>query len=90
LLVTGHSSLVTALRVVLELRRLYTWEPAYFYTLMLSLPEYDTLAEQQQLLARYKLRQKEAERTGGNVLRADEPGDIEPGITYRSEKWLQA
>jgi molecular chaperone HtpG len=53
---------------------------AYFYTLMLSVPEYDKLAEQESLLARYKLRQKDAERTGGEVLRSDEPGDIEPGI----------
>jgi anti-sigma regulatory factor (Ser/Thr protein kinase) len=55
-------------------------KPAYFYTLMLSVPEYDKLAEQQNLLSRYKLRQKEAERTGGDVIRADEPGDVEPGI----------
>jgi hypothetical protein len=53
---------------------------AHFYTLMLSVPEYDKLAEQQNLLSRYKLRQKEAERTGHEVLRSDEPGDIEPGI----------
>jgi anti-sigma regulatory factor (Ser/Thr protein kinase) len=53
---------------------------AYFYTLMLSIPEYDKLAEQQGLLGRYKLRQKEAERTGTEIPRADEPGDVEPGI----------
>jgi hypothetical protein len=38
---------------------------AYVYTLMLSVPEYDKLAEQEKLLSRYKLRLKEAERTGG-------------------------
>ena len=55
-------------------------KPGYFYTLMLSVPEYDKLAEQQHLLGRYKLRQREAERTGGSVIRPDEPGDVEPGI----------
>jgi molecular chaperone HtpG len=54
--------------------------PAYFYTLMLSVPEYDKLAEQNGLLSRYKLRVKEAERSHQEVLRSDEPGDIEPGI----------
>jgi molecular chaperone HtpG len=54
--------------------------PAHFYTLMLSVPEYDKLAEQQKLLSRYKVRQKEADRIGAEVLRPDEPGDIEPGI----------
>jgi hypothetical protein len=54
--------------------------PAHFYTLMLSVPEYDKLAEQHGLLSRYKLRQKEAERDGKEVYRSDEPGDVEPGI----------
>jgi hypothetical protein len=53
---------------------------AYFYTLMLSVPEYDKLAEKYGLLSRYKLRQKDAERSGGDVSRSDEPGDVEPGI----------
>lgn len=53
---------------------------AHFYTLMLSVPEYDKLADQQNLLSRYKLRQKEAEKQGGEVLRPEEPGDVEPGI----------
>src|SRR6266446_521382 len=53
---------------------------AFIYTLMLSVPEYDKLAQQQGLLSRHKLRQKEADRTGTEVERPDEPGDIEPGI----------
>lgn len=53
---------------------------AYFYTLMLSVPEYDKLAEKNSLLSRYKLRQREAERSGAEVYRSDEPGDVEPGI----------
>jgi hypothetical protein len=53
---------------------------AHFYTLMLSVPEYDKLAQQYNLLGRYKLRQREAERTGSEVMRSDEPGDVEPGI----------
>lgn len=47
---------------------------------MLSVPEYDELAKQEGLLGRYKLRQKEAERTGAEVTRSEEPGDVEPGI----------
>lgn len=53
---------------------------AYFYTLMMSVPEYDKLAASEGLLERYKVREKEAERTGTEVPHADEPGDIEPGI----------
>jgi anti-sigma regulatory factor (Ser/Thr protein kinase) len=50
---------------------------AYFYTLMLSVPEYDKLAEQYSLLPRYKLRQREAERSGGELYRADaRTGDL--------------
>jgi anti-sigma regulatory factor (Ser/Thr protein kinase) len=55
-------------------------KPAYFYTLMLSVPEYDQLAARHNLLGRYKLRQKEAERKSEEVYRAEEPGDVEPGI----------
>ena len=55
-------------------------KPAYFYTLMLSIPEYDKLAMDSNLLSRYKVRQREAERAGGEIPRADEPGDVEPGI----------
>ncbi len=58
----------------------FSGKSAHFYTLMLSVPEYDKLAEQHGLLARYKLRQKEAERTGKEVARSDEAGDLEPGI----------
>jgi hypothetical protein len=58
-------------------------KPAYFYTLMLSIPEYDKLATEANLLSRYKVRQREAERTGGDIPRADEPGDVEPGICAR-------
>ncbi|MGO9540977.1 MAG: ATP-binding protein [Terriglobales bacterium] len=53
---------------------------AYFYTMMLSVPEYDEIAEKGGLLSRYKLREKEAERSGTEVTRSDEPGDVEPGI----------
>jgi len=53
---------------------------AYFYTMMLSVPEYDRLAEKEHLLSRYKLREKDAERSNSEVVRSDEPGDIEPGI----------
>jgi hypothetical protein len=53
---------------------------AYFYTMMLSVPEYDKLAAEANLLSRFKLRIREAERTGTEVPRSDEPGDIEPGI----------
>lgn len=52
----------------------------YFYTLMLSIPEYDKLSQQHGLLSRYKLRVREAERAGKEVDLPDEPGDIEPGI----------
>jgi len=62
-------------------------KPAHFYTLMLSVPEYDKLAAQEHLLSRYKLRQKEAEKSGGQVAHADEPGDVEPGI-YLSVKGM--
>ncbi len=55
-------------------------KPAYFYTLMLSIPEYDKLAADADLLSRYKVRQREAERAGGEIPHADEPGDVEPGI----------
>jgi hypothetical protein len=53
---------------------------AHVYTLMLSVPEYDQLAAQEGLLGRYKLRQRDAERSGGEVVRPEEPGDVEPGI----------
>jgi molecular chaperone HtpG len=53
---------------------------AYVCTLMLSVPEYDKLAQEYELLPRYKMRVKEAERTGSPISREDEPGDIEPGI----------
>jgi anti-sigma regulatory factor (Ser/Thr protein kinase) len=55
-------------------------KPASFYTMMLSIPEYDKLAMDSGLLGRYKMRQREAERTGTEIPRADEPGDVEPGI----------
>lgn len=58
----------------------FSGKTAHFYTLMLSVPEYDKLAEQENLLPRYKMRQKEAERTGKEVNRPEEPGDVEPGI----------
>jgi hypothetical protein len=53
---------------------------AYFYTMMLSVPEYDKLATEEGLLGRYKVRQREADLAQTEVPRSDEPGDVEPGI----------
>jgi hypothetical protein len=60
---------------------------AFFHTLMLSVPEYDKLADSYQLLKRYKIRVKEADQTNTEVTRPDEPGDAEPGI-YLSVKGM--